>query len=101
MTTVTQTFDNLRGHVGRSLGRPLSLAVAGAGARGTGYAALAAAGETPVAFTAVAEPRDARRRASCNVTSTASARRGASANSRQSANRWPSGTPCCPGPAGP
>ncbi|GAA0905412.1 MULTISPECIES: Gfo/Idh/MocA family protein [Streptomyces violaceusniger group] len=63
MTIVRQTFANLREHPGRPLGGPLRLAVAGAGARGTGYAALAAAGETPVAFTAVAEPRDARRAA--------------------------------------
>ncbi|MEK2494052.1 Gfo/Idh/MocA family oxidoreductase [Kitasatospora purpeofusca] len=54
-------FSNLRTHPGRPLDRPLTLALAGAGARGTGYAALAAAGSTPVTLTAVAEPRPGRR----------------------------------------
>ncbi|OIJ90462.1 oxidoreductase [Streptomyces colonosanans] len=43
------------------LDRPLSVAIAGAGARGAGYAALAAAGGTPVTIAALAEPRVGRR----------------------------------------
>ncbi|MGC4949028.1 Gfo/Idh/MocA family protein [Streptomyces sp. DT224] len=56
-----QVFSNLSSHQGRPLDRPLTLALAGAGARGTGYANLAAEGDTPVALVAVAEPRTARR----------------------------------------
>ncbi|MFB7224516.1 Gfo/Idh/MocA family protein [Streptomyces sp. NPDC056227] len=62
-TTARTAFTNLRDHLGQPFGRPLTLAVAGAGARGTGYAALAAAGDVPVAITAVAEPRTHRRAA--------------------------------------
>ncbi|WP_257137900.1 Gfo/Idh/MocA family protein [Streptomyces sp. b84] len=56
-------FSNLRTHGGRPLDRPVTLALAGAGARGCGYAGLAAAGDTPVRITAVAEPRERRRQA--------------------------------------
>ncbi|WBB62452.1 Gfo/Idh/MocA family oxidoreductase [Streptomyces sp. WMMC500] len=60
-STPTTVFSNLRDHPGRPLDRPLTLAVAGAGARGSGYATLAAAGDVPVSVTAVAEPRAPRR----------------------------------------
>ncbi|MHC3819951.1 Gfo/Idh/MocA family protein [Streptomyces sp. DT9] len=56
-----QSFSNLRTHPGRPLDRPLTLVLAGAGARGTGYADLAADGTTPVSFVAVADPRTGRR----------------------------------------
>jgi predicted dehydrogenase len=56
-----EQFANLRDHQGIPLDRPLSIAVAGAGARGAGYAALAAAGDTPATITAVAEPEVGRR----------------------------------------
>ncbi|ASQ99754.1 Gfo/Idh/MocA family oxidoreductase [Streptomyces sp. 11-1-2] len=65
--TVTQPaliateFTNLHRHIGRPLGRPLTLALAGAGARGSGYALLAAEGDIPVRITALAEPRTGRR----------------------------------------
>ncbi|MFJ4689356.1 Gfo/Idh/MocA family protein [Streptomyces sp. NPDC088789] len=54
-------FANLHDHPGQPLDRPLTLAVAGAGARGSAYSALAAAGNTPLDITAIAEPRTARR----------------------------------------
>ncbi|GAA1366830.1 Gfo/Idh/MocA family protein [Streptomyces beijiangensis] len=61
MTVTAQQFSNLRTHPGLPLARPLTIALAGAGARGTGYASLATASSTPVQLTAVAEPRTARR----------------------------------------
>ncbi|MEU2674852.1 Gfo/Idh/MocA family oxidoreductase [Streptomyces sp. NPDC007164] len=60
-TETAQQFSNLRDHRGRPLDRPLTLVLAGAGARGTGYAGLAAAGSTPVSLVAVADPRTGRR----------------------------------------
>ncbi|MGW3351755.1 Gfo/Idh/MocA family protein [Nonomuraea rubra] len=52
---------NLREHVGEPLGRPITLAVVGAGARGAAYAELAARWPGTVRIVAVAEPRDAAR----------------------------------------
>ncbi|WP_304455032.1 hypothetical protein [Nocardiopsis sp. YSL2] len=53
---------NLTDHLGAPLGRPLALAVVGAGARGRAYARLAAEiGAERVRVVAVAEP-DRRRR---------------------------------------
>ncbi|WP_329565091.1 Gfo/Idh/MocA family protein [Streptomyces sp. NBC_01361] len=63
LPTQTTPFANLHAHHGRALDRPLTLAVAGAGARGTGYLELAERAETPVRITAIAEPRTARRTA--------------------------------------
>ncbi|MFE7331270.1 Gfo/Idh/MocA family protein [Streptomyces sp. NPDC057565] len=59
--TSTGQFANLRDHHGTPLGRPLTLAIAGAGARGAGYAMLAVKGDIPVTITALAEPRTGRR----------------------------------------
>ncbi|MFE6755476.1 Gfo/Idh/MocA family protein [Streptomyces sp. NPDC057684] len=61
LPTRTSGFSNLRTHRGAPLDRPLTLAVAGAGARGAGYLGLAAEDATPVRITAIAEPRIARR----------------------------------------
>lgn len=53
---------NLTDHLGEPLGRPLTLAVVGAGARGTNYARLAAElGPDRVRVVAVAEPDPVRR----------------------------------------
>ncbi|WP_431924249.1 Gfo/Idh/MocA family protein [Nonomuraea jabiensis] len=52
---------NLRDHVGEALDRPITLAVVGAGARGTAYAELAARRPDRVRVVAVAEPRAAAR----------------------------------------
>ncbi|MEV6110275.1 Gfo/Idh/MocA family oxidoreductase, partial [Streptomyces sp. NPDC051940] len=61
--TVTQTVQhsNLRTHQGSPLDRPLRLAVAGAGSRGTGYARIATRPGSPAVLTAVADPRASRR----------------------------------------
>ncbi|MEU7895801.1 Gfo/Idh/MocA family oxidoreductase [Nonomuraea sp. NPDC049152] len=53
------THTNLRAHVGVPLDRPVTLAIAGAGARGSAYAELAAQWPERVQIVAVAEPRDA------------------------------------------
>ncbi|MER6952042.1 Gfo/Idh/MocA family oxidoreductase [Nonomuraea sp. NPDC000554] len=53
---------NLRDHVGEALDRPITLAVVGAGARGSAYADLAARRPAQARVVAVAEPRAAARR---------------------------------------
>ncbi|WP_433516596.1 Gfo/Idh/MocA family protein [Nonomuraea sp. CA-143628] len=52
---------NLRDHIGQALDRPITLAVVGAGARGTAYAELAARLPDRARVVAVAEPREAAR----------------------------------------
>ncbi|MGP3961751.1 Gfo/Idh/MocA family protein [Nonomuraea sp. 3N208] len=54
---------NLRGHVGKALDRPITLAVVGAGARGSSYAELVTRWPDRVRVVAVAEPRAAVREA--------------------------------------
>ncbi len=49
---------NLAAHVGVPLGRPVTVVVVGAGARGGAYAELVASVATPARVVAVAEPRD-------------------------------------------
>ncbi|WP_323377187.1 Gfo/Idh/MocA family protein [Streptomyces smaragdinus] len=61
--TDTVQHSNLRTHQGRSLDRPLHLAIVGAGSRGTGYARIAARPGSPARITAVAEPRASHRAA--------------------------------------
>ncbi|MFI6294931.1 Gfo/Idh/MocA family protein [Nonomuraea sp. NPDC050790] len=56
--TTTHTHANLRGHLGTPLNRPLTLAIAGAGARGAAYAHLATHLPDRARIVAVAEPRD-------------------------------------------
>ncbi|WP_433259645.1 Gfo/Idh/MocA family protein (plasmid) [Streptosporangium sp. CA-135522] len=58
MTTIVSTHANLHAHLGVPLERPLTVAVVGAGARGAGYAELAAQRPDRVEIVAVAEPRD-------------------------------------------
>ncbi|WP_419992736.1 Gfo/Idh/MocA family protein [Streptomyces boninensis] len=59
---MTESPINLRDHVGLPLDRPVTLAVAGAGARGTAYAEFAAQWPDQARIVAVAEPREAMRK---------------------------------------
>ncbi|RSM89669.1 gfo/Idh/MocA family oxidoreductase [Kibdelosporangium aridum] len=52
------TYENLLAHVARPLNRPITLAVVGAGARGSAYAEFASQWPDRVQIVAVAEPRD-------------------------------------------
>jgi predicted dehydrogenase len=56
--STTASPMNLTGHIGTPMNRPLRLAIAGAGARGTAYAELAAARPDRAHIVAVAELRD-------------------------------------------